>query len=74
VTEFSDDLTLPLSDDDWSSLGDNAATLVQKYPESTFDDIDNDYSTWSTESFNLAKSVVYAGIKEGDLPSDAYVA
>jgi hypothetical protein len=48
--------------------------LTTTYPESSFDDIQNLYSTWNEESLAIAKNTVYKNINEGDLPSDTYIA
>jgi len=36
--------------------------------------INNAYTTWDDESFELAKTYVYAGITEGTTPSAEYMA
>ena len=49
--EYSDDISQPLSDDDWDFLGTTAQTLTGKYPLSSFPEIDASYLDWNTESY-----------------------
>lgn len=44
---YSQDLSQPLSDSDWDFLGEAAKNLTSRFPVSSFDDIDADYTEWN---------------------------
>jgi len=72
---FTETLVQPLNQTGWDYLGKESSRLTSLYPLSFFGNgINNAYSTWEDESFELAKTYVYAGIKESSTPSAEYMA
>ncbi|CAI2376743.1 unnamed protein product [Moneuplotes crassus] len=65
----------PLSDDEWTSIGEFADSIMKMYPrESVQARVDiTDPRVWAKESFNLAKEVVYSDLKSGDKITPEYL-
>jgi len=73
LEEFSVDLTLPLNSTEWDFLTQHAQTLTTTYPESSFENLYTDYTTWAAEGLAIAESFVYKNIQENTLPSTDYI-
>jgi len=72
--QMGNDLSLPLSDDDWEALGMNSTRITADNPESSFTDISKSYTEWNAEALALAESFVYVNIQPNTIPSDDYLA
>lgn len=67
-------LHVPLSDEDWNSLGLNATALIKKWPESLIKNAASlDPNVWAKESFEIASTFVYKGIKENEALPEKYL-
>lgn len=73
VDQYKTDYALPLSDYHWNKLGNISETLRTTYPQSSFDELNNDYTTWSAEGYKIAKDFVYVGVQPNGWPSDEYM-
>lgn len=74
IYKYGSDIAQPLNTTSWEWFGEQAADIMKQFPQSSFNNINEmDYEVWAQESFELSKSVVYKGIKEGEVPSDEYV-
>jgi hypothetical protein len=76
LNEFNLDLTLPLSDDDWSFLTTHADRLRATYPpESLTGLFDVARKQWFTEGLEISGDYVYAGglDYDHDTPSEEYL-
>ena len=75
VYEFSKNPKLPFDTEGWSTQGDQADKLIADHPVSSlgYDVTNLDYNQWEKESFEIASTFVYKGIKEGEKLSDDYV-
>jgi len=69
----TDDFTTPFSDSDWDKLGAYADNLVATYPATSSDLASLDPKVWAADSFAIANSFLYAGVKEGDSLTDEYI-
>ena len=65
--------SLPLSYNDWQSLGSSVAEMEKKYSFNSADWQNTDAHKWAMQSFELSKSSVYAGVTENTSPSDEYI-
>ena len=70
--EFQGYSKLPFSKADWNTNGENAARLMDTYPMDHSVISDLNPSRWAMDSFELTKSVVYTGVKEGEEVSQEY--
>lgn len=64
-------MKLPLSDDDWTKLGAEAARITNLYGNAALEKQSEDLVSqdWLKEDIEITKKWVYTDIKEGDLPS-----
>lgn len=69
------DMKTPFTDSDWDTIGQEAARLRTKYTDANLIEQGKnlDATSWSQENYELSKDYVYAGLKEGDLPTQEYI-
>jgi len=76
IYEFHKTLHVPLSDADWDAQGAIAARLIKTYPESSFGMTSLDSlnpMVWAHESYEIASTFVYEGIKEDEKLPQSYL-
>lgn len=74
VTKYAGgDLTLPLSSDDWSTVGGYATEIRNNYPRTSFKTVGGKPADWANESFEISKTFVYDGVTDGGWVSDEYI-
>jgi hypothetical protein len=74
IYKYGSDIAQPLNTTSWEWFGEQAADVMNQFPQSSFTNIEEmDYEVWAQESFGLSKTVVYQGIKQGEMPSEEYV-
>lgn len=64
---------MPFNYGDWNTLGTEATGMESKYSFSSSEWQSMDVNLWAQESFELAKSNVYPGVKAGQALSASYV-
>lgn len=64
---------LPFSDTDWESQGKVARHLLEKIKVADKDANNLNSHDWANESFDYAKTFVYAGMKENEVLSKDYI-
>lgn len=71
--EFSGYETLPFNTSAWATYGANSKRIREAYPVS--DDVANNlnFSDWAKEANELAKNVVYSGVKENEKVPESYI-
>ena len=66
----------PLNSTGWETIAETARSYMNKFTRTTLADelSEKDRQLWADENFHLAIKYSYAGIKEHEKPSDAYIA
>ena len=72
VFKYGTRLPLPLSDNHWDKLQGWSDDLRERYPPSSIEELDADYTQWSFEGHEISKNYVYPDIEEGGVASDEY--
>lgn len=66
IFEYTGYATLPFSDADWNTNGDNAKKLMSTYTISSSEATNLEPTFWANESFKISENFVYKNIKENE--------
>jgi len=72
IFEYTGYATLPFSDADWNTNGDNAKALIAKYQIEDSEAKNLDPKYWANESFEISENFVYKNIKENQKLPQSY--
>ena len=64
---------MPFNENDWATLGNEAESILSKYPQPNSEWQNIDVAKWTIESFEVSKEAVYPTVQPNTPLSEAYM-